>query len=100
MQDLLGPYGLMLQASTFDRRDVECGFASAAQQGVTGEEIEVRNLNAAARALMEDEGRLGPARLKLPGGEFAAGDRRRTCQGGQDRLRPLAEPAVHANLRS
>jgi hypothetical protein len=72
----------------------------ARQQGVTGEEIEVRNLNAAARALIEDEGRLGPARLKLPGGEFVAGSRRRTCQGGQDRLRPLAEPAVHANLRS
>src|SRR4051812_38662451 len=35
---------------------------------------EARDLNAAARALMDDAGRLGPERLELPGGEFAAGD--------------------------
>jgi conjugative relaxase-like TrwC/TraI family protein len=34
----------------------------------------VRDLNAAARALMNDAGRLGAERLKLPGGEFAVGD--------------------------
>ena len=36
---------------------------------------EVRDLNAAARALMDDAGGLGRDRLELPGGEFAAGDR-------------------------
>jgi conjugative relaxase-like TrwC/TraI family protein len=35
---------------------------------------EVRDLNTAARALMDDAGRLGPERLELPGGEFAVGD--------------------------
>jgi ATP-dependent exoDNAse (exonuclease V) alpha subunit len=35
---------------------------------------EVRDLNAAARALMDDAGRLGRERLELPAGEFAAGD--------------------------
>jgi conjugative relaxase-like TrwC/TraI family protein len=39
-RELLGPNGLTLQASTFDRRDVVCAFASAAQQGVTREDIE------------------------------------------------------------
>ena len=39
-RDLLGPYGLTLQASSFDRRDVVCAFASAAQHGVTRGEIE------------------------------------------------------------
>jgi hypothetical protein len=35
---------------------------------------EARELNAAARALMNDAGRLGAERLELPGGGFAAGD--------------------------
>jgi hypothetical protein len=35
---------------------------------------EVRDLNAAARALINDAGRLGAERLELPGGEFAVGD--------------------------
>jgi len=45
---------------------------------------EVRDLNTAGRALMEANGRLGPDRLALPGGEFAVGDevvlRRRSRQ--------------------
>jgi ATP-dependent exoDNAse (exonuclease V) alpha subunit len=35
---------------------------------------EVRDLNAAGRALMDQAGRLGPQRLVLAGGEFAVGD--------------------------
>ena len=35
---------------------------------------EVRDLNAAGRALMDQAGRLGPERLVLAGGEFAVGD--------------------------
>jgi conjugative relaxase-like TrwC/TraI family protein len=35
---------------------------------------QVRDLNAAARAMMDDAGRLGAERLELPGGEFAVGD--------------------------
>ena len=35
---------------------------------------EVRDLNAAGRALMDQAGRLGPDRLVLAGGEFAVGD--------------------------
>jgi hypothetical protein len=35
---------------------------------------EARELNAAARALVNDAGRLGAERLELAGGEFAAGD--------------------------
>jgi ATP-dependent exoDNAse (exonuclease V) alpha subunit len=35
---------------------------------------EVRDLNAAGRALMDQAGRLGPQRLVLAGGEFSVGD--------------------------
>ena len=37
---LAGPGGLTRQASSFDRRDVICAFAAAAQQGATLDEVE------------------------------------------------------------
>ncbi len=41
---------------------------------ITQRRVDARELNARARGRLDARGRLGPERIELPGGEFAAGD--------------------------
>jgi ATP-dependent exoDNAse (exonuclease V) alpha subunit len=41
---------------------------------ITQRRVDARELNARTRANLDARGRLGPERIELPGGEFAAGD--------------------------